>query len=276
MKIAIVGLGLIGGSLLKAISKKTKYQCYGYNRTQTVLKQAQPYLHGHLQQENIKEMDIIFVCLTPCVAMDWIIDNQNNFKKGCIVADICGIKEYLVQNMEEVLQPKGVHFIGCHPMAGKEVGGFINSDENLFSGASYIITPTNETNKEAMQVIEELALEIGFGKVAKASPSEHDKIIAYTSQLAHIVSNAYVKSPSLQKLDGFTAGSFQDLTRVARLDSKMWTELFLLNKDNLLFEIDTIINSLKEYQTVIKDLDKEKLQILLEQGNQLKIDSTSK
>lgn len=276
MKIGIIGLGLIGGSILKSIKKRTNHSCYAYNRTQAVLEKAQLFLDGILDEQNINKMDVVFVCLTPCIAIDWIINNASNLKKGCIIADICGIKEYIVNKLESFLNKRNIHFVGCHPMAGKEVSGFINSTEDLFQGASFIITPTLTSNKNAIDTIALLALDMGFATITKASPKEHDEVIAYTSQLAHIVSNAYTKSLMLNKHKGFSAGSFQDLTRVAKLDSKMWTELFLLNKEPLLNELDNLINNLNNYKQAIKDMDKGKLFYLLEEGNQLKIKSEDK
>lgn len=273
MNIAIIGLGLIGGSILKATKKRTEHLCYGYNRTKTVLEQAKPYLDGYVDQSNMKDMDVVFICLTPCVAVDYVINNANHFKKGSIIVDICGVKEYVVNNLEKLLCEKGINFIGGHPMAGKEVSGFNNSSAELFNEASFIITPTSKSDKHAVEVLEQLILDMGFKRITKALPAEHDRIIAYTSQLAHIASNAYIKSPTLLKHKGFSAGSFQDLTRVARLDSKMWTELFLLNREPLLKELDILIDNLNSYKKALVDLDKEKLQILLEEGNQLKINS---
>ncbi|MDD4316399.1 MAG: prephenate dehydrogenase, partial [Clostridia bacterium] len=213
MKIGIVGLGLMGGSILKAIKARTSHECWAYNRTKSVLDAAALYLDGVLDTNTIKDVDIVFVCLMPKATIDFVFKNAENFKKGCIVTDICGVKKHIVENLEKPLQSIGVHFVGAHPMAGKEVGGFCNSSEDLFANASYILTPTARTDKKAVETLEKLAFEIGFKSVVKASPEEHDEIIAYTSQLAHIVSNAYVKSPKLSRHAGFSAGSFQDLTR---------------------------------------------------------------
>lgn len=271
MKIGIAGLGLIGGSILKSIRKSTLHACFGYNRTQKVLDEARSYLDGVLDEKTMSDMDIVFVCYTPQATIDYILRNLHNFKRGAIIADICGIKQFVVNSLEAPLKEKGVHFVGCHPMAGKEVSGFGNSSAELFMGASFIITPTEKTDGNAVEEIKKLALTIGFSSVTLSSPKQHDEIISFTSQLAHIVSNAYIKSPRLKDFRGFSAGSFQDLTRVARLDSAMWAEIFLLNKKPLIAELDRVINDLEKYKDALQDGDNKKLQELLEEGNALKL-----
>lgn len=271
MKIGIAGLGLIGGSILKSIKKSTSHQCFGYNRTQKVLEDAKGYLDGTLDEKTLPEMDVVFVCFTPRVTIEYVLRNLKNFKKGAIIADICGIKEFVVDSLERKIKDQGGHFVGCHPMAGKEVSGFKNSSAELFLGASFIVTPTQNTDNSAVNRIKELAVNMGFGSVVCATPPRHDEIIAYTSQLAHIVSNAYVKSPNLSNHCGFSAGSFQDLTRVARLDAAMWTELFLMNKNPLIFELYRLITDLQKYKDALQNDDDKKLQELLEEGNALKL-----
>lgn len=271
MKIGIIGLGLIGGSLLKAIKENTAYSCYGYNRTASVLKDAAPYLDGALTPERLPSMDIVFVCLTPRAAVDYVLGHADGFKPGAVVADICGVKKYVVDRLEGPLKERGVHFVGCHPMAGKEVGGFKNSSAELFKGASFIITPTAASDPNAVELLSKLALELGFEAAAYASPEEHDGIIAYTSQLAHVVSSAFIKSPRLNRHTGFSAGSFQDLTRVARLDANMWTELFMLNRECLLVELDRLVGDLNKYRAALGGSDAPALRALLEEGNELKL-----
>lgn len=271
MKIGIAGLGLIGGSILKSIKKHTSHECFGYNRTQKVIEEAKSYLDGILDEKTMPEMDVIFACFTPNLTIDYVLKNLKNFRKGAIVADICGIKEFVVDSLEMRLKEHGAHFLGCHPMAGKEVGGFKNSAAELFSGASFIVTPTENTDAQALDTIKKLAIDMGFALVTTSSPKQHDEIIAYTSQLAHVVSNGYVKSPHLKDFCGFSAGSFQDLTRVARLDAAMWTELFLLNKRPLIAELDRLVKDLQQYRQALQNGDGKKLQELLEEGNALKL-----
>ncbi|HHU42985.1 MAG: prephenate dehydrogenase [Bacillota bacterium] len=273
MNIGIAGLGLMGGSMLKAIKKSTSHRCFGYNRTHAVLKKAEKYLDGVLCQKTLKDMDLVIVCLNPQLTVDYILNNLDGFKKDAIIIDVCGVKRFVVEKLDERLYEKSLKFVPCHPMAGKEVGGYKNSSSALFKGASFIITPTQFTDIKAVELMEELARTIGFSKVVKASPEEHDSIIAYTSQLAHVVSNAYAKSPNISKHQGFSAGSFQDLTRVARLDSRMWAELLKLNKDNILAELELIIHHLEKYKKAMIENDFERLQALLEKGNIMKINS---
>lgn len=175
--------------------------------------------------------------------------------------------------MYEPLKDKDVLFVGAHPMAGREFSGFEYSLDNLFDNASFIVTPFDDTPAHIIEFIKYFAQKLQFSKVVVTTPKEHDKVIAFTSQLAHIVSNAYIKSPSAKQQSGFSAGSFQDLTRVAKLDENMWTDLFMLNKGALLFEIDTIIENLKEYREAIEKNDNNSLKQLLKDGRILKEES---
>ncbi len=277
MKIAIIGLGLIGGSLAKAIKKNTNHICYGIDKNEkTVLSAlAQEAIDEEIDETRLNECDVSIVCLYPQGIIDYILENKKNFKKGSIVIDSCGIKSAVVNAVEQQLADEGVSFLGCHPMAGREFSGFEYSVDNLFDKASFIMTPTENTDSKTVETISELAKSIGFAKCVVSDPGEHDRIIAFTSQLAHIVSNAYVKSPSLLKQAGFSAGSFKDLTRVAKLNSDMWTSLFMLNRDALLFEVDCIIDRLIEYRDALRDKDSKTLHDLLQAGNDLKEKSLS-
>ncbi|NLZ47064.1 MAG: prephenate dehydrogenase/arogenate dehydrogenase family protein, partial [Clostridiales bacterium] len=196
--------------------------------------------------------------------------NADKFKKGGVVVDTCGVKRAIVYDCEEVLNKNGVQFIGGHPMAGREFSGFEYSVDNLFERASFIITETSKTPTQLVATVGNLAYEIGFRKVVVSTPEEHDRVVAFTSQLAHIVSNAYVKSPSLTKHSEFSAGSFKDLTRVAKLNEEMWTSLFMLNKEPLIEEISHIISSLDEYKKALEDNDRDMLKQLLKNGRELK------
>ena len=176
----------------------------------------------------------------------------------------------MVSRVEKPLADAGVRFVGCHPMAGREFSGFDHSLDNLFDKASFIMTPTDQTPMSAVREVSDLAYEIGFAKCVISTPEEHDRIIAFTSQLAHIVSSAYVKSPSLMKQAGFSAGSFRDLTRVAKLNEDMWTSLFLLNREPLIDEISHIISCLEDYRDALSSQDAERLKALLREGRILK------
>jgi prephenate dehydrogenase len=177
--------------------------------------------------------------------------------------------------VEKPLEELGVRFLGCHPMAGREFSGFAYSLDNLFEKASFIMTPTDNTKMSAVKEISAFAYRVGFSKCVVSSPQEHDEIIAFTSQLAHVVSSAYIKSPTLNKQAGFSAGSFKDLTRVAKLNPDMWTTLFMMNREALTAEIDHIIKALSDYRKCIAEGDSDTLHRLLEEGTRLKEKSNS-
>lgn len=272
MKLGIVGLGLIGGSLAKAIKKNTSHCILGMDISKGVVASAfsQEAIDGELDAEGLRTCDVVIVALHPCATVDFIIANKDNFKKGGIVIDVCGVKSEIVGKVEEPLLNAQVEFVGCHPMAGREFSGFEYSVDNLFERAAFIMTPTDRTSMRAVRKISELAYDMGFARVVMSTAKEHDKIIAFTSQLAHIVSSAYVKSPNLMRQSGFSAGSFMDLTRVAKLNEDMWTELFLMNASALTFEIDQIIGHLTEYRNSIENGDAKELNRLLREGRELK------
>ena len=214
--------------------------------------------------------DMVIVCLHPQPTEQFMRDNMSKFKKGCILTDVCGIKGQMTINMTKLAAEHGVNYVGTHPMAGKERFGFDFSDGSLFIGANFIVTPLPETDKNSVLTVETLARDMGFGKIVETSPFDHDSIIAYTSQLAHVVSSAYVKSPTMQKELGFSAGSFKDMTRVATLNETMWTTLFMSNRDCLVFEIDELIKHLTEYRDAIADNNSDTLEQLLKDGRILK------
>ena len=272
MKIAIVGLGLIGGSMAKAIKKHTCHSCFGLDIDKSAVSAAleQEAIDGEIEADRLDSCDLVIVSLHPIQTIDVILDYKDKFRKGGIVIDTCGVKEEIVKAVEKPLADSGVNFIGCHPMAGREFSGFAYSVDNLFEKASFIMTPTQNSSQSAVKTVSDLAYEMGFAKVVSSTCSEHDKIIAYTSQLAHIVSSSYVKSPSLLREAGFSAGSFKDLTRVAKLNEDMWTPLFLMNKKPLVEELDHIIARLSEYRDAIDSENSQQLHRLLKEGRELK------
>lgn len=273
MIITAVGLGLIGGSLCKAIKKHTNHTVYGIDINKETISMALSQNAIDAETDDLGLADITIVSLYPIDAIDYIINNADKFKSGSIVIDTCGIKKEIVDRVTPVLEKRDVTFIGTHPMAGREFSGFEYSLDNLFDEASFIITPSEATPQAKLNLLKDLAYNIHFKKVVFATPEEHDQIIAFTSQLAHVVSNAYIKSPTHQKQLGFSAGSFQDLTRVAKLNEIMWTPLFMLNKGPLCDEIDCIIEKLTEYRDAMKNDDSDKLRELLKEGRILKEDT---
>ncbi len=272
MKILIVGLGLIGGSYCKAITSYTDHEVYGLDTAPHVIEAAKKCgcIKDGAAVSNLKSFDMVIVCLHPIPAEKFMKDNIENFKKGCILSDVCGIKGTMSIEMTAFSAVFGIHYVGTHPMAGKEHFGFEYSDGSLFIGANFIVTPTSQTDKDSLLAVERLAKQMGFGQIVESTPCDHDSIIAYTSQLAHVVSSAYVKSPTMQKELGFSAGSFKDMTRIATLNESMWTSLFLANKDCLLFEIDELIKHLSEYRNAISENNSEALEKLLKDGRILK------
>lgn len=272
MNIAVVGLGLIGGSICKALKANTFHHIMGIDSDKETIRKALDTgaIDEEIGVEKLGEANLTIVALYPMAIVDFVKENADRFRKGSIVMDICGIKNYIVKNCTPVLEEKGVIFIGTHPMAGTEHSGFDYSDGDLFRKASFIITPSENTPQIAIDLVSTLGACMNFGKVVIATPEQHDRNIAYTSQLAHVVSNAYVKSPSLFNADGFSAGSFLDLTRVAYLNEEMWSGLFLCNKEALLFEINNIIHSLSEYRDAMENDDIATLKELLKVGRERK------
>lgn len=270
MIITAVGLGLIGGSMCKAIKKHTNHTVYGVDVNKETIAMAVSQNAIDSETDDLGLADITIVSLYPTDAIDYITANADRFKEGSIVIDTCGIKKAVVDSVTPLLESFGVTFIGVHPMAGREFSGFEYSLDNLFDEASFIITPTDSVPQAKLNLLEDFAYSMHFKKVVFATPEEHDQIIAFTSQLAHVVSNAYIKSPTHRKQLGFSAGSFQDLTRVAKLNEVMWTPLFMLNKEPLCFEIDYIIDRLTEYRDAMQSGDSDRLRELLKEGRILK------
>lgn len=272
MKVGIIGLGLMGGSLAKAITFGTEHTVWGTNRSPEAVQKALfvGAIEKELTKDDLCECDLVIISLYPQASIDYIIENAKKFKKGAIVMDISGVKRYVCDALYDCAKENDFIFIGAHPMAGLHLSGFEHSTAKIFNNSSMILTPYDDTPEEAVNVIKELFLKIGFTNIQMSTPDEHDKIIAFTSQLAHVVSNAYVKSPSALIHKGFSAGSYKDLTRVAYLNEHMWSELFLENRDNLINEIDAIVNNLVQYKEAMEAGDRERLTELLRDGRILK------
>ena len=272
MKVGIIGLGLMGGSLAKAISYGTEHTVWGTNRSREAIQKALfvGAIQKELTKEDLKECDLVIVSLYPQASIDYIKENAKLFKKGAIVMDISGVKRYVCDALYDTAKENGFIFIGAHPMAGLHLSGFEHSTAKIFNNSSMILTPYEDTPWGYINTVKELFLKIGFTNIQMSTPDEHDKIIAFTSQLAHVVSNAYVKSPNALIHKGFSAGSYKDLTRVAYLNENMWSELFLENRDNLINEIDSIVNNLVQYKEAMENNDREKLAELLRDGKILK------
>ena len=272
MKVGIVGLGLMGGSMAKSIKARTSHTVYGIDLDQETMSLARlcGAIDGPLTGENLAQCDLVLVALRPQAAIDWVREKGAGIPKGAILVDFCGVKRVVVEALAPLAEEYGFSYIGGHPMAGRERGGFTASTEDLYVGASMILTPDKRTDMQLLETLKAFFLDIGFAGLTFSDPEEHDRIIAFTSQLAHIASSAYVKSPEAQRRRGFSAGSFQDMTRVARLDEDMWTELFLDDADYLVKELDILIENLTAYSQALKSGDAERVRALLREGRELK------
>lgn len=273
MKIGMIGLGLIGGSIAKAIKQNTDYEVYGTDLQEPVIFKAilLEAIDGKLTDEILSQCELVIVALYPKAAMQFIKEKGNQFKKGAVVLDCCGIKEDVCTTAYPIAKENGFVFVGGHPMAGIEFSGFEHSQKTLFKNASMVLTPSSGTEIRTMARLKKLWTSLGFTNVQISSPEEHDRIIAFTSQLAHVVSSAYIKSPTALEHQGFSAGSYKDMSRVAKMNPDMWTELFLLNQEYLAEEIEGIIERLKEYHKAIKEGDEEVLWKLLKEGSDRKV-----
>lgn len=271
--VGIVGLGLIGGSLAKAYTAEG-HTVLGANRSPATvgIAKLQGAIADELTPDRLKECDIVYLCTMPASIMKYLRDNADNFGNA-VVIDCGGVKRNICKEGFAIAKEHGFLFVGGHPMAGSQKGGYKNSRDNLYKGASMIIVPPVTDDILLLQRIKDLIMPAGFGKVTVTTAENHDRMIAFTSQLAHIVSNAYIKSPASQEHRGFSAGSFKDLTRVAYLDPDMWTELFLENSDNVVTELDIIIKSLTEYRDAVAAGNADTLRELLAEGRRMKEES---
>lgn len=270
--VTIVGLGLMGGSMAMAIHKKTDCAVYGWNRTAAVAQKAldEGVLDGIADDKILAETDLLIVSLYPESTVRYILEKLPVLKEGCLIVDLVGIKQYLIDRLEKPCHDAGVHYIGGHPMAGREFSGYAFATAELYEGASMILVPTESSPLWAVDELDGFFRQLGFGTVVRCPAAQHDRMIAFTSQLAHVVSSAYIKSPEAVRHNGFSAGSYKDLTRVAKLNEVMWTELFLLNRGPLVNEIDEIIKHLTEYRDAIANGEEDELRRLLREGREIK------
>lgn len=248
MKICVVGLGLIGGSMCMAL-KRAGYSVDGYNRTASVCEFALSRKIIDGVAEEFTAYDVVFVALPPKITVDFI--TRTPFKEGAVVADICGVKKYIEDAVYAARPP--IRYVGTHPMAGKEVSGLENACADLFDRASMVVTRGIYTDERALLLIKGLVKDMGFKRIVECSAELHDRKIAYTSQLAHVVSNCYVNDPEIDGCLGFTGGSFQDMTRIAGVDEKMWAELFFRNAGNLLASAENLHSALGKFIEALKD-----------------------
>lgn len=270
--IAIVGLGLIGGSFARAFKKYTDHTVIGFNRTKSTAETAlqQGAIDAIGTEENLRQADVVLLSMYPKVSCDFVEEHIDSFKPGCIITDDCGVKGYLVERLTGLCREHGLYYVGGHPMAGREVSGYKASTADLYKGASMLLIPTEASTPEIVHSIKSLFAEIGFSQLVITTAEHHDRMIAYTSQLCHIISSAYIKSPSELEHKGYSGGSYRDLTRVAYLNETMWTELFIENRQPLVAEIDEMIHHLTEYRDAIAQEDADTLYTLLHEGKRRK------
>lgn len=271
MNILVVGLGLIGGSLCKALKKYTAHTVTGSDLNKEVEQTA--LSDGCIDSAfdgSFDSTDLVIICLYPEASENYFRQNAPMMRKNTLVSDVCGIKGNFSERMKHIARQHELEYIGIHPMAGKEFGGYVNSTPELFVNANFIVTPFADSASDKTELLKSLAEDIGAGKIVVTSPENHDKMIAYTSQLAHIVSSAYVKSPELEVECGFSGGSFQDMTRIATMNEAMWTDLFMQNRDNLKYELDTLIQNLQKYSDALESVDTDAMRSLIKEGRILK------
>ncbi|MDE6088880.1 MAG: prephenate dehydrogenase [Oscillospiraceae bacterium] len=278
MKILVAGLGLIGGSICKAIHAYTDHSVYGWNRSQETLRKAfaEHAIDGMIiDQDNLNNPDyqqfrLIVNCLYPNLIRKWVLDRLDQFAEGTIIMDVSGVKNDLPEELTRICAERNIFYLSTHPMAGKERAGYDVSDEGLFQGANFIMTPVERTPKHVIAEVQNFAHQIGFRRFVITTPEMHDRMIAYTSQLAHVVSSAYVQSPVLELESGFSGGSFQDMTRVATMNPDMWTDLFMENRMSLLQELEILMANLQNYKDALGRNDRNAVYELIRTGRTCK------
>ena len=269
--ILIVGLGLIGGSIAKALRTFTPHRVLAMDQDPEALDLAMACgaIEGPGYVEDLPQVDVLWLCLYPQAAVEFARKYGAALRENCIVSDACGIKNAVCPQLMELSRELGFVFVGGHPMAGKERSGFEASEATLFRGASYLLVPCGAPDW-AKDTMKELAMDMGFGRVVETTPEHHDEMIAYTSQLPHALACAYVLSPRCPQHKGFSAGSYRDVSRVARINETLWTELFLDNRQALSRELSTLIENLSSIQFALDREDGEALRALLRKGRQVK------
>jgi prephenate dehydrogenase len=269
--IVIVGLGLIGGSLAKAFRKYTGCHIVGIDQNPEVLKAAldSGVIDKIGDNGDIRTADILYLCLYPQADIDFVTEHLADIRPNCIVTDTCGIKAEICRHLPRLAKENNFIFVGGHPMAGKEKNGFGASEAELFRGASYILVPCGAP-ESAVNTLKEIGEKLGFGGSVVTTPEHHDRMIAFTSQIPHVLACAYVMSPCCPQHNGFSAGSYRDVSRVANINEQLWAELFIDNKDALTEELDTLIAHITEIKDAVAQSDAEALRALLRRGRLVK------
>ena len=255
-KILIIGLGVIGGSYAAALTKAGYDVCCITKKTEDIEyaleRKMIRYGTTELDERLIKESDLIIFALYPTVFIDWIKRNQSLFSPGALITDVTGVKSSVVKEVQSILR-SDVEFIAAHPMAGRESSGVEYSDPSVFEGANYIVTPTPKNTPEAIEVCKALGKELGFSRISELSVEKHDEMIAFLSQLTHCIAVSLMNCNETPELEKYTGDSFRDLTRIAKINDKMWSELFLMNKDALLKQMDSFIKEFIDFRNLIEN-----------------------
>ncbi len=271
LNILIVGLGLLGGSYAKAL-KKQGYTVNAITKLQSSIDYALEHAiidrgADYPDPELIASADLVVFALYPHIFVRWIEENQHLFKSGAVITDVTGVKGVIVEKIQGILR-SDVEFIAAHPMAGREVSGVENSDDTIFKGANYIVVPTEKNTPQAIELCRDLGTVLGFKDVSELSPIEHDRMIAFLSQLTHCIAVSLMCAKESTGLERYTGDSFRDLTRIARINDEMWSELFLENKAALLNEMDAFRNSFDELYATVRDGDREKMRQMMRQSTE--------
>ena len=256
-KILIVGLGVIGGGYAEALTKA------GYKHVRCITKNPEDIEYAAsrgmiefgtstVDEQLVKESELIVFSLYPHIFKEWVKEYRELFSPDTVVTDVTGVKSGIVEDIQS-LMPDGVEFISAHPMAGREKSGVAFSDANVFRGANYIVVPTEKNTAHAIEICKELGKELGFSKISELSVTEHDEMIAFLSQLTHCIAVVLMNSNEKSGLEAYTGDSFRDLTRIAKINEVMWSELFTLNKDALLSEMDSFIKKFTDFRTMLND-----------------------
>ena len=266
-KIAIVGLGLLGGSYAKGLSR-ANYQLIGIDINLESIEFAKKLnwiYKGGDDPSLVSEADIIIFALYPVTLLEWIKENQKYFKPNAIITDVIGIKVKVLEELKTTLR-KDVEFIASHPMAGKEVSGIMYSDTSMFEPSNFIIVPTEENSEEGINVVKEIATILNFNNIVSLDPKQHDEMVGFVSQLTHVIAVSLMNSKDNTHLVDYTGDSFRDLTRIAKINGELWSELFMMNKDNLASEIDDFVESILHFKKALVEEDLQEMKRLFEQS----------
>ena len=271
MNVGILGLGLIGGSMARAYAK-AGHTVFAAEQEESIFEFARlaGVVDGKLDGQTIPACDLIFLAIYPDGCAHWLEENAASVSPNALVMDLCGIKEEICSRCFPLAEKFGFTFVGSHPMAGSHNSGFKFSRSNLFQGAPMVLVPSRFDEAQLLDRVMQMLAPCHFGSFSVCSAKEHDKVIAFTSQMPHVLSNAYIKSPTALHHKGFSAGSYKDLTRVAWLNPQMWAELCMDNRENMLYEMDCYLANLQKYRDALENRDTNALIALLDEGRKRK------